>query len=87
MMVALFGGNPIAGMLADVTALLFLGICAWVASYEVFRRDKVDLNKVVGGLCIYVPHAFSELLGNKLETYKLVQGFHETLHPHCERVD
>ena len=33
---------------------------------------------------IYVPHAFSELMGNKLETYKLVRGFHETLHPHCE---
>jgi len=33
---------------------------------------------------IYVPHAFSELLGNKHETYKLVRGFHETLHPHCE---
>jgi hypothetical protein len=33
---------------------------------------------------IYVPHAFSELLGNKHETYKLVRGFHEMLHPHCE---
>ena len=33
---------------------------------------------------IYVPQAFSELLGNKHETYKLVRGFHETLHPHCE---
>jgi hypothetical protein len=32
----------------------------------------------------FVPHAFSELLANKLETYKLVRGFHETLHPHCE---
>ena len=36
------------------------------------------------GIGIYVPHAFSELLGNKHETYKLVRGFHETLHPHCE---
>lgn len=36
------------------------------------------------GIGIYVPHAFSELLGNKLETYKLVRSFHETLHPHCE---
>ena len=33
---------------------------------------------------IYVPHAFSELMGNKLETYKLVRGFHETLHPYSE---
>ena len=36
------------------------------------------------GMGIYVPHAFSELLGNKHETYKLVRGFHESLHPHCE---
>jgi glutathione synthase/RimK-type ligase-like ATP-grasp enzyme len=36
------------------------------------------------GVWIFVPLAFSELLGNKLETYKLVRGFHETLHPHCE---
>jgi len=36
------------------------------------------------GMGIYVPHAFSELIGNKHETYKLVRGFHETLHPHCE---
>jgi hypothetical protein len=34
---------------------------------------------------IYVPHAFSELLGNKLETYKLVRAFRSTLHPHCEK--
>jgi len=33
---------------------------------------------------IFVPHAFSELMANKLETYKLVRAFHETLHPHCE---
>lgn len=36
------------------------------------------------GIGIYVPHAFSELVGNKLETYKLVRAFHETLHPLCE---
>lgn len=36
------------------------------------------------GVGTYVPHALSELLGNKLETYKLVRGFHENLHPHCE---
>lgn len=33
---------------------------------------------------IYVPHAFSELVRNKFETYKLVRAYHETLHPHCE---
>lgn len=33
---------------------------------------------------IYVPYAFSELVVNKYETYKLVQAYHETLHPHCE---
>jgi hypothetical protein len=36
------------------------------------------------GIRIYVPHAFSELLGDKLETYKLVRGYHESMHPHCE---
>src|SRR5262245_50606732 len=36
------------------------------------------------GMGMYVPHAFSELLGNKHQTYKLVRGFHESLHPHCE---
>lgn len=33
---------------------------------------------------IYVPHAFSELVRNKFETYKLVRAYHETLHPHSE---
>lgn len=36
------------------------------------------------GIEIYVPHAFSDLLTDKLETYKLVHGFHADLHPHCE---
>jgi len=44
--------------------------------FGIFARER--------GLGIYVPHAFSELLGNKHETYKLVRGFHETLHPRCE---
>jgi hypothetical protein len=39
------------------------------------------------GVAVYVPHAFSELLGNKLETYKVVRAFHSTLHPHCERYE
>ena len=30
------------------------------------------------------PRRSPELLGNKHETYKLVRGFHETLHPHSE---
>lgn len=38
-------------------------------------------------VAIYVPHGFSELLGNKLATYKLVRAFHSTLHPHCERYE
>lgn len=36
------------------------------------------------GVGIFVPHAFSELVNNKLEAYKLVSAFHETLHPYCE---
>lgn len=47
--------------------------------YQEFGRWAAE-----NGIEIYVPHAFSELLGNKLATYKLVRGFHETLHPHCE---
>jgi len=33
---------------------------------------------------IYVPLAFSELVVNKYETYKLVRGFKTDLHPHTE---
>jgi hypothetical protein len=47
--------------------------------YQEFNQWAADR-----GIGIYVPHAFSELMANKLETYKLVRGFHETLHPHCE---
>jgi hypothetical protein len=47
--------------------------------YEQFGRWTAR-----NGIRIYVPHAFSELLGDKLETYKLVRGYHEALHPHCE---
>lgn len=47
--------------------------------YREFGRWAAD-NRIG----IYVPNAFSELIGDKLETYKLVRGFHETLHPHCE---
>jgi len=37
------------------------------------------------GIEIYVPPMFSELIGDKYETYRLVQGYRETLQPHCER--
>lgn len=33
---------------------------------------------------VYVPLAFSELVGNKTETYALVRSYHESLHPHSE---
>lgn len=33
---------------------------------------------------IFVPGAFSELLRDKFETYRLVRAYHESLHPHCE---
>jgi hypothetical protein len=36
------------------------------------------------GIGIYVPYAFSELVHDKYETYKLVRAHHETLHPYCE---
>lgn len=47
--------------------------------YDAFRRWIA-----AHGVGIYVPHSLSDLLGNKLETYRLVRAFHETLHPHCE---
>ena len=47
--------------------------------YATFRHWAAE-----SGIGIYVPHAFSELLANKLETYKLVRAYHTTLHPHCE---
>jgi hypothetical protein len=36
------------------------------------------------GLGIHVPYAFSELIANKLEIYKVVRAYNATLHPHCE---
>jgi hypothetical protein len=39
------------------------------------------------GIGIYAPYAFSELIADKYETYKLVRGYHENLHPLCERYD
>jgi hypothetical protein len=36
------------------------------------------------GIGVYVPYAFSELVHDKYETYKLVRAHHETLHPYCE---
>jgi len=36
------------------------------------------------GIDVYVPYAFSELVHDKHETYKLVRAHHETLHPYCE---
>ena len=45
--------SAIAAVVSNLSAVLFLTMCALVASYDVFRRDKVDLHKVFGGLCIY----------------------------------
>ena len=36
------------------------------------------------GAGVYVPPAFSELVGDKYEAYRLVQGYRENLQPHCE---
>lgn len=43
-----------ASRVADVSALFFLCICVFAAGFEVFRRDAVDLNKILGGLSIYL---------------------------------
>ena len=36
------------------SGLLFLLLSIIGAAYQVFRRDRVDLNKIVGALCIYL---------------------------------
>lgn len=36
---------------------------------------------------IYVPYEFSDLVSNKLRTYRVVSGFSRSLHPHTERYD
>jgi len=46
--------NRVAGVIADLSGLLFLVLCAVTATRQVFRRERVDANKIVGALCIYV---------------------------------
>lgn len=47
-------GSDSAGLLAKLSGLAFLIISTIVAARQVFRRDRVDLNKIVGALCIYL---------------------------------
>lgn len=54
LLVAIWQGSLIASRLSDFTALMFLVVCVFAAGFDVFRRDKVNLNKVLGGLCIYI---------------------------------
>lgn len=42
-----------ADLLSKTSGLAFLVLVSVVAAIQVFRRDRVDLNKVVGALCIY----------------------------------
>lgn len=46
-------GSQTADLLSKASGLVFLVLVSVVAAIQVFRRDRVDLNKVVGALCIY----------------------------------
>ena len=47
-------GSGTADLLSKASGLAFLVLVGVVAAIQVFRRDRVDLNKVVGALCIYL---------------------------------
>jgi hypothetical protein len=46
--------NQAANILASVGGLVFLTLAIGLATRQVFRQDRVDLNKLAGALCIYV---------------------------------
>jgi hypothetical protein len=48
-----FDSNP-AALVSRVSGLVFLFLSISRAVIQVFRQDRVDLNKVVGALCIYL---------------------------------
>jgi hypothetical protein len=48
-----FESNP-ANAVSRVSGLVFLSLSISGALVQVFRQDRVDLNKVVGALCIYL---------------------------------
>jgi hypothetical protein len=52
--VRLVAGIGIASEIAQLSALAFLVLSAAVSIRQVFRRDRVDLNKVIGALCVYL---------------------------------
>lgn len=47
-------GNRAADVLSQVIALAFLVLCSVMAAREIFRADRIDLNKIVGALCVYL---------------------------------
>jgi hypothetical protein len=47
-------GIQAAALVSKASGLVFLALGSVVAVNQVFRRDRVDLNKVVGALCIYL---------------------------------
>jgi hypothetical protein len=49
----LLGSEP-ASAVSKASGLVFLVLSISRAAYQVFRPDRVDLNKIVGALCIYI---------------------------------
>ena len=48
-----FGFDRLA-IAAMLSGLCFLSITVWVAAKQVFRADRIDLNTVVGAVCVYL---------------------------------
>lgn len=46
--------NRALDVLSQVIALVFFVLCSVVAAREIFRADRIDLNKIVGALCVYL---------------------------------
>jgi hypothetical protein len=47
-------GSELGSGVSKASGLVFLVLSISRAAYQVFRPDRVDLNKIVGALCIYI---------------------------------
>jgi hypothetical protein len=63
-------GNRAADVLSQVIALTFFVLCSVMVAREIFHADRVDLNKIVGALCVYLLIGVIFAVG-----YQLLEGF------------
>lgn len=52
--IELLADNQLAGTFARLLGLLFFVLCSVSAARAVFGRGRVDFNKIVGALCVYL---------------------------------